>query len=254
MYMKRNFITTFLIACLIQMPYALALECKHHPVRYYFKKDGKGELLFISVKTSLLPEAITQSAYEKERITEDCPVSVFSDDFDWSKAPCKEPEDGGVYAVPDYFKIRFLIDGDSFTRNCSVSDAYDFITGVGGCTTENFVICEQKYEKDIPEWCDSCGYTHTRCNKQENGLCILNDLKDSQIERGSTKYNCSDILGVEPEQIRRVKSEANKLSDCVLAGTDAHVYEDNAGRYTFDSSECSELYCTDLTSDLCTSV
>lgn len=241
------------------MPYALAEECNHHQVMYYFLEDG--ERKSISVKTSLLPEAITQSDYKEERITEVCSKSLFNDDFDWSESPCKNPGEGAVYAVPYDFEIRFLIDNDVQTRHCEIYRAYEFIQKFkeeiddGICSGEYFVNCAMAYEQNIPEWCtDSCGYTHTECNKTEKGLCIINDLNEFQIKRGDKTYNCSDILGVDPIHISRVKSNAERLSDCVLAGGAGHVYEDNAGRYTFESSECSQLYCTDLTSNLCTSV
>ena len=89
-----------------------------------------------------------------------------------------------------------------------------------------------------------------------------------QFVRNGKIYSCATQLGEEAKFVQpfNVPIETqdgtienpggqNSLDDCVLKqGSKDSPYEDDAGQYIFTSGTCSDLYCTDITADLCGAV
>ena len=229
------------------MPYALAI-LEPVPVQHHTYKNCKYyEIKFRNIGGKGGEDLDTFA--ESVEATEPIYVSVFPENM----AECSKPEQP--------FREAPCLLGNSEIATVNYKGIELYIT----TNIDKDGICYSRADREKEMACDSlinevdgCIYTHAGCTSYNNGVCTAKTDDEGnilyQIERGGTKYNCSDILGVDPKYIRRVKSSANKLSDCVLVGGGNVEYEDNAGTYTFGSSECSELYCTDLTSDLCTSV
>ncbi len=272
--MKINFITTFLITYLIQIPYVYTAdaatpcswsdgkECATEQTVFYEFTTTEDKRYSLKACQTFPPEKIPSDytgdigdkGYIGEKCNGDSPTNL----------PCyadsEEYETKKVYYVePTFLLSTFDHDG--------ASCFYDEIQN----------ICE----KELPSWnCYSdeqgssiCRFTVDPENKKFvlKGNCVLEvSTVDSnnpylQFVRNGKIYSCATQLGEDAEfvypftypveaQDGTIENPGgqNSLDDCVLKrGSEASPYKDDAGQYIFTSDTCSDLYCTDITADLC---
>lgn len=288
--MKINFITTFLITYLIQIPYVYAADAaepadpysatpcwtyesisscdKGQKVTYIFVATNTPDMgyetytIVAGTKYSLsvcqtfppneLPESFT------EYIGKEC--SSFTPKE--TELPCYDSN--GVYHVASDFKVT-IFDADVFSPG-SPTCVRTIVQDICILPEPPALLCYSSQQNG-----KECLFTVDPGDFVLKENCVLDkasaDQNDPYLQfvRNGKIYSCATQLGEDAKFVQPFKypietqdgtiknpGGQNSLDDCVLKqGSKDSPYEDDAGQYIFTSGTCSDLYCTDITADLC---
>lgn len=283
--MKINFITTFLITYLIQIPYVYAAAtdvnkcswswpinpetekqeekyCEIGLTVFYEFTTTEGKRYSLKACQTFLPEGLPPgyTGYIGEKCSDNSnqlPCYADSEIYETKK----------VYYVEPTFKMStFNHDG----YGCFINDEIQNICGKdpelpNGCPSyvqDNGTICYFTVNPTDTDFVIKEGCELEVSKVDSNALSL-------QFVRNGKIYSCATQLGEDAKFVQEFKHPIeiqddgtiknpggqNSLDDCVLKqGSEDTPYKDDAGQYIFTSDTCSDLYCTDITADLCGAV